>query len=160
MIKGTKHKEKSKKIMKKAHKGEHHSLESEFKKGHTAWNKGKKLGKGFYPPRNLEWLKEYQFKSGKLHPNWKNAKSRPFHGGKKYIEWRMKVFIRDNFTCQFSGIRGGYLEAHHIKSWVKFPELRYKVSNGITLSQEYHKLANKIQRKNENIIKPRKKSKG
>ena len=70
----------------------------------------------------------------------------------EYKEWRMKVFLRDNFTCQFCGIRGnqigGYLEAHHNKSWTKYPELRFKVENGITLCKECHKLANKIQRKN------------
>lgn len=74
-----------------------------------------------------------------------------FCSSKKYKEWRMKVFVRDNFTCQFCGNRGCYLEAHHNKSWAKYPKLRYIVSNGTTLCVENgcHKLANKIQRRIE-----------
>jgi hypothetical protein len=32
-------------------------------------------------------------------------------------EWRKNVFKRDNFTCQSCGIRGTYLEAHHLKTF-------------------------------------------
>jgi hypothetical protein len=32
----------------------------------------------------------------------------------------------------------GRLEAHHILSWSKFPELRYEVNNGITLCKFHH----------------------
>ena len=62
----------------------------------------------------------------------------------------MSVFIRDNFTCQFCGIRGnqtgGYLEAHHIKGWTKYPNLRFNVNNGIALCKECHKLAHKVRK--------------
>jgi len=58
----------------------------------------------------------------------------------KYKIWRMKVFIRDNYTCQVCKKVGGYLEAHHIKSWAKYPKLRYKIDNGITLCKECHNL--------------------
>jgi len=58
---------------------------------------------------------------------------------KKYIEWRKKVFVRDGFTCQICRKVGVYLEAHHIKSWAKYPELRHKTDNGITLCKECHK---------------------
>lgn len=80
------------------------------------------------------------------------------HDGTKYVRWRLEVFLRDNWTCQFCGKRNCiglgksvYLEAHHIKSWTKYPMLRYITNNGITLCREDHKLANKIQRKEDKL---------
>lgn len=34
---------------------------------------------------------------------------------KKYIEWKIAVFLRDNRTCQKCGYTGQDIEAHHIK---------------------------------------------
>jgi hypothetical protein len=53
--------------------------------------------------------------------------------------WRKAVFERDDYTCQKCGVRGGRLNAHHIKSYVLFPELRMDVSNGETLCVDCHK---------------------
>ena len=58
---------------------------------------------------------------------------------KEYVEWRQKVFERDRFVCQLSNEPGGHLEAHHIKSKWKYPELIYDVNNGITLRKYMHK---------------------
>ena len=55
----------------------------------------------------------------------------------QYKLWRMAVLRRDNFTCQNCGAKG-YLEAHHIKSWAKYPELRLSVGNGIALCKLCH----------------------
>ena len=55
----------------------------------------------------------------------------------------MSVFKRDNFTCQKCGIVGRELNAHHIKPYAKYKELRYELSNGITLCEDCHKLVHK-----------------
>ena len=70
----------------------------------------------------------------------------------KYKEWRISVFERDNYTCQYSGSRDCKLEVHHIKPFAQILEEHtittmedalgckelWGVSNGITLAKEYH----------------------
>lgn len=80
---------------------------------------------------------------GDKSPNWDNEmtqeqriKDRKYP---EYTEWRRKVFERDEYTCQICGTHGGKLNAHHIQSYAKFPELRTDVSNGITLCTDCHK---------------------
>lgn len=57
----------------------------------------------------------------------------------RYKEWRNSVFSRDGFVCRICGQYGGHLNAHHIKPFSKFPDLRTTVSNGITLCYECHR---------------------
>jgi hypothetical protein len=53
---------------------------------------------------------------GDKHPCWRGG-SEPLRNAirrwAEYIEWRTAVFLRDDYTCQECGCRGGALEAHH-----------------------------------------------
>ena len=74
---------------------------------------------------------------------WKGGNSEHYKNGYysgEYRWWRMAVFERDNFTCQGCKKVGGYLTAHHIKSFNKYPELRFNINNGVTLCEDCHKL--------------------
>ena len=57
----------------------------------------------------------------------------------EYRLWREAVFARDNWTCQKYEIKGCVLHAHHIQNFIQFPELRFAIDNGITLSKKAHK---------------------
>jgi predicted restriction endonuclease len=75
--------------------------------------------------------------------NWQGGKCKENNGLRRtlrYKQWRSDVFQRDNWTCQTCGVRGGILEAHHIKSFSKYPELRFELNNGLTLCRDCHNL--------------------
>jgi hypothetical protein len=77
--------------------------------------------------------------SGENHWNWKNGSAtRRERSSHRYSVWRKEVFVRDNYTCQDCGVRGGKLEAHHIKSFREHPNLRFVVSNGVTFCVACH----------------------
>ena len=79
---------------------------------------------------------------------WKGGvtpKHRRIRSSAEYARWRTDVFERDNYTCQFCGIRTGegvgkvVLNADYIKPFSKHPELRLDVDNGRTLCVQCHK---------------------
>jgi len=74
----------------------------------------------------------------RINPPTKHALDRQIRYGARSERWRKAVFERDNFTCQECKERGGYLEAHHIKPFAYFPELRFEVTNGQTLCRKCH----------------------
>lgn len=55
----------------------------------------------------------------------------------EYIKWRQLVFERDNYKCQECG-NGGHVQAHHIKPWAYYPDLRFDIDNGMTLCRDCH----------------------
>lgn len=57
------------------------------------------------------------------------------------LQWSKKIKERDEYTCQLCGLFDKiWLQAHHIKSKSKFPELMFNLNNGITLCLECHLL--------------------
>jgi len=57
----------------------------------------------------------------------------------EYKQWRYRVFKRDRHICRINNQNcNGKVVAHHILSWIKYPELRYEIKNGITLCQFHH----------------------
>ncbi len=83
-----------------------------------------------------EWMR------GENNINYRHGKSaETLHRNLTLVnQWRRRVFARDNYVCQRCGYdKGHILKAHHIHLWSKFLELRYELSNGITLCDDCHK---------------------
>jgi hypothetical protein len=77
--------------------------------------------------------KNHFWKGGKVSENYRLRREI------RYKIWRDSVFKRDDYTCQECHKRGCDLTSHHIKSWAKYPELRYDINNGLTLCLDCHK---------------------
>jgi hypothetical protein len=74
--------------------------------------------------------------------NWKGGVRTEYEklrGSIEFRHWRRAVFVRDAWTCQKTGTKGGRLHSHHILNFSEYPELRFDVDNGITLSDQAHK---------------------
>ena len=121
-------------------------------KGKPTWNKGIKQWKNKIHPmlgkhhskesKRLMSLKRFGKYIGENHPMWKGGlafrKREDKRNDSAYQEWTRLVKKRDKI-CQLKDENcGGYLVVHHIKSWRDCPELRYELTNGITLCQAHH----------------------
>lgn len=96
-------------------KGEHRGINTEFKKG-----------KGIKSPA---WKKDRT----------KLKKSEKKHLDVQYKYWMLEVKKRDRWKCRLlNSDCKGRLESHHIFNWKDFPELRYIITNGITLCVFHH----------------------
>lgn len=127
-----------------------------FKKGHIPWHKNRtgvysvetlakwsNKRKGSKNPHTKEW-------NEKISKSQRKEKSHCWKGGVyknnndirrsgEYKYWNKECLKRDNFTCQKYGKSGGKLIVHHINNFADFPELRFDINNGITLSEKAHK---------------------
>ena len=140
--------------------GHKESIEMRIKRG-KAISKGKignkrseEFKKRFSIIKQNQWKdsnsvynsKEYRRKlskvrSGKNCYNWKGGITPIFkkiRQSLEYKEWRKIIFERDNYTCQECGLNNCYIEAHHIKSFAEYPNLRFVINNGITYCKESH----------------------
>lgn len=113
---GKKHSEKTLKKMRESHKG--HLVSEDTKEKIGLANSGEK---------SYRWIKDRSTLE-------KNKRNDP-----EYKQWVKKIKERDNNICKLKNKDCyGYKVAHHIKGWAEYPELRYKVNNGITLCQAHH----------------------
>jgi hypothetical protein len=85
--------------------------------------------------------------AGPNNPNWKGgATAERGRNAKECARWRRLVFARDGYVCKDCGAQSrkpkgsktGSLRAHHIKHWSTHPELRFELSNGVTLCMRCH----------------------
>lgn len=90
-----------------------------------------------------EWRRNY---SGKKHHFYKPSlsdedrleKHRYILRGKNSVQWRKKIFERDDYTCGVCEHRGDSLVAHHLDGWNWAKDRRFDLDNGITLCKECH----------------------
>lgn len=108
--------------------------------GKEPWNKGRKENR-------LDVLKrQSNAQKGSKSYLWKGGispKNKTIRHGLEFRLWRKSVFERDNYTCQNCGIQSGcgykiYLHPHHILNFSSYIDLRFEVSNGVTLCNECH----------------------
>lgn len=125
-----------------AFKNGHPAPETAFKKGLESWNAGTT---GIMKANSGSFKKGHNI--GESNLNWKggitpdNVKIRQSAESRLWVQL---VFARDNYTCQKTNVKGGKLTSHHIQNFASFPELRFAVDNGITLSIQEHKKFHKI----------------
>lgn len=79
---------------------------------------------------------------GSKNPNWRGGiqLKHPERNRYRAKMWVKAVKDRDGWKCAECGATDR-LHAHHIKRWKDYPDLRYEVSNGVTLCHECHELA-------------------
>lgn len=121
----------------------------------------KKKDSGWTPELRARWskrqrenpwhhTKETRLKIGSFHlkeknVNWKGGVTPEHEKVRKsieYYEWRRAVFGRDRFCCRVCFAKG-YVNAHHIRPFRDFVELRFDVNNGITVCVDCHKIMHK-----------------
>ena len=72
---------------------------------------------------------------------------------KEYRDWRKAVLQRDKYTCMHCGLHNDdtELNAHHIKPFSIYPELRFDIDNGLTLCRNCHINVHKTEREWERM---------
>src|SRR3990167_11464207 len=113
------------------------------RQGSNVWNKGtNKSGmKGKHHSEELKRKSSFS-QSGEKNHAWRGGSTAivlRLRHSLEYRLWRVAVFERDDYICIWCGVKGGKLEADHIKPFALFPELRFAIDNGRTLCVECHR---------------------
>jgi len=123
----------------------------QFTKGRKTWNKGIPLTEEVKEKLRNKMKGRLPWCAGKKRPEISGEKNNFWKGGItsenkriresiEYKSWRTDVFERDGFICQMPECEKTerYLNAHHIKRFIDYPELRLSIDNGITLCKKCH----------------------
>lgn len=79
--------------------------------------------------------------TGETNHNWKGgatSRNQQLRNNPQMSVWRNSVFTRDKYTCQKCGLKGGYLQAHHIIPVSKREDLIFDIDNGLTVCLDCH----------------------
>jgi len=147
LFKGKKHTKEANEQNRIKHLGKVLSKESIRKRTET------RRKNGWFKDRDAAIKKLRNDRLGKKGCNWKGGitpERLKIWKSPEYKKWRLKVFERNNYTCQISGQVGGELVAHHLDNFAEFKDKRMDVSNGITLSKNVHMLFHTIYGSNHN----------
>lgn len=108
-----------------------------------------KIGRGRLCSNICKWIENGERWKNNL--DWKKTKNTQFQKGHGYLgnyggvsrgskawkDWRKNIFERDNFCCVNCG-SNKQIVPHHKKDYKKYPELKFVVSNGMTLCRRCH----------------------
>jgi hypothetical protein len=114
--------------------------------------KGKQYGLGSI--RTPEQRKQLSLSAPKGEHNhfWRGGVATEHNKERHRVEarlWREAVYSRDKWECQKCGVGGGF-NAHHIKNFHKYPELRFAIDNGITLCVSCHAQFHRLYGRHDN----------
>lgn len=140
--------------------GKHHSDDARVKMHNAQLGNKKKLGYRFPSSTRERMSRERLIKHALMNYVYITPLAKAIRESFKYREWVIAVFERDDYTCQQCKIRGGYLEAHHIKLFStilkenKITTLQeafdckelWNINNGMTLHHDCHKKEHKNMR--------------
>lgn len=84
---------------------------------------------------------------GSNNSNWKGGVTPRLlcdRSSKEYEQWRDTVYSKDWYTCQCCGAYGNDIEknAHHIKNFSEYDDIKYDVANGMCLCANCHHIKN------------------
>ena len=111
--------------------------------GKRAWNSG------------LLGVIKHPSNSGNHCHFWRGGKSREKYKLRrtgKWKLWRLRVFERDKYTCCKCRKVGGDLVPHHIRLFAYYPNLRFVVSNGVTVCKKCHHYLHRWENQRKKII--------
>jgi 5-methylcytosine-specific restriction endonuclease McrA len=117
------------------------TLKGLFEQGHADLVPPEKRGHSEETRQKISLTQRAKCLQGPEHFNWRGglrSERKQAMAKHQYRDWRGSVFAKDNWTCKICNVRGGYLEADHIKPWCLFPDLRYSVDNGRTVCRPCH----------------------